>query len=451
MSDHRWASEEAEQAVLGACLCDPEMTVRLATVLAEADFESHKHRVIWDAMMRLYERRIPTDILTVSEEIAAIGKTTAADEVYLSELISAVPAPQNAPHYAKIVAEFATRRRMLDAARQAASKAFDQNLGVEEMMAEIERIVSGATTERNRREAMDMDAVVDQYLATFHDGPGPLIEFGVANVDKLIGGVPRRNLVVIAGRPSIGKSAFGTHVALHNAIRGKRVIYMNLETDEEELFARFASNLAKINSRKIAMKGMAMNGEYSLLEEVMEYMRKLPIVIDSNATGELGDVVSRVRHLHHRAPCDLVIVDHMALMSAQGHERNRVQEMSTISRGMKRLAMEIERPVFALHQLSRAGASRNDPRPILTDLRDSGSIEQDGDLICFLHREGYYKLGVDPERTELIVAKYRNGPTGAEFMRYDMRHNTFWPWDSERGVSRDRRPTQQRAEQAALN
>lgn len=431
MASNRLASLESEQLVIGSCLCDPSLFEQIAPMLRGEDFYHLRYRTAWQTFERLHERGDPIDLVLVVEELDRTGRLESCNESDLAETITMVTVPSWVTSYVAVIQQFSTRRKMLEAVRVAATKTFDQDIDVADMLADVERTIAQAAQGARPRDAKSMSEIIADYRETFHDGPGPLIEMGVRTLDDHIGGIPRRNFVIIAARPSMGKSGFACHMAVHNAQRGKRVIYMNLETDEQEIMARLASNLGKINSRKIAMKAMGINGEYSQLEEVLDQLESLPIVTDCNSTGELSDVLSRVRWLHNREPADLVIIDHMGLMTAAGMERNRVQEMSTITRAIKHLAREIERPVVALHQLSRAGSGRGDPRPILTDLRDSGTAEQDGDIIGFLYREGYYKKGKDPEHTEFIVAKYRNGPVGEVMMRYDMRHNTFWPLEAK--------------------
>ena len=410
---------EAEEAVLGALLLDPDAIIRLATILRPEDFYREKHGWIYDAVLVLHERREAVDFLTVCDELERRGQL---DEVggpaFLSGLINAVPTSVHAEHYARIVERTAIRRRLIEAAGQIAAMAYQEVDDVDEVVDHAEQVLFGVSERRISRELVPIRQVLSDYYdrveyLTRHRGEIIGIPTGFADVDKLLGGFQRSDLVILAARPSVGKTSLALSIA-HNAAKKfrQRVAVFSLEMSDEQVVQRLISAETGINSQRLR-QGEIEEDEWGRFVKATSNLAETLIFIDDTPSISALELRTKARRLHAEVGIDLIVVDYLQLMRGDVRSENRVQEISTISRGLKALARELNVPVLALSQLSRGVESRTDKRPLLSDLRESGALEQDADVVIFIYRDEMYNENTERKNiADIIVAKHRNGPTG---------------------------------------
>ncbi len=416
---------EAEQSVLGSLMIDRDAIIRVAAYLRANDFYRRAHSLIYEAIYDLYNRREPTDLVTLVDELARTENLEAAGgESYLAELIAATPTSVHVEYYARIVTRTAIRRRLIDAGGEIVRIGFDDASEVEEALDSAERLLFDVSQRRGEREFKSMREILEEYfdrLDSLHQHKGEIVGVptGFADFDKLTGGLQRSDLIIVAARPSVGKSALGLGFAFNAAVHhGQTVGMFVLEMSAEQIVQRLLSMETGIDSHRLRM-GFIDDSEWSSVVRAFGRLSEAPIFIDDTASATLMDVRSKARRLHAEHGLDLLIIDYLQLMTAGRRNDNRVQEISEISRGLKGLARELDIPVVALAQLSRAVESRTSHVPMLSDLRESGSIEQDADIVTFIYREETYDP--DTERkgiADLIVAKHRNGPVGTVHLRF---------------------------------
>ncbi len=413
-------STEAEEAVLGALLIDPEAIIRLTTILRPDDFYREKHGWIYDAILALHERREPIDFLTVCDELE---NQVRLDEVggpaFITSLINAVPTSIHAEHYARIVERTAIRRRLLDAAGQIAALAYQEADDVEEVVDRSEQILFGVSERRITRELMPIKQIISDYYdrieyLTRHRGEMIGIPTGFANIDALLTGLQRSDLVILAARPSVGKTALALSIAHHAARRWKqRVAFFSLEMSSEQVVQRLLASETGINSQRLR-KGEIADDEWSRFMKVSSDLAETLFFVDDTPSISALELRTKARRLHAEFGVDLIVVDYLQLMRGDFRSENRVQEIASISRALKALARELNVPVLALSQLSRGVESRTDKIPRLSDLRESGALEQDADVVMFIYRKDMHGITA-PEQANLaqiIIAKHRNGPVG---------------------------------------
>lgn len=413
-------SIEAEEAVLGALLIDPEAIIRLTTILRPEDFYREKHGWIYDAILVLHERREPIDFLTVCDELDRQGRL---DEVggpaFITSLVNAVPTSIHAEHYARIVERTAIRRRLIDAAGQIAALAYQEADDVEEVVDRSEQILFGVSERRITRELMPIKQIIGDYFdrieyLTRHRGEMIGIPTGFANIDALLTGLQRSDLVILAARPSVGKTALALSIAHNAAKRWKqRVAFFSLEMSSEQVVQRLLASETGINSQRLR-KGEIADDEWARFMKVSSDLAETLFFIDDTPSISALELRTKARRLHAEYGVDLIVVDYLQLMRGDFRSENRVQEIASISRALKALARELNVPVLALSQLSRGIESRTDKIPRLSDLRESGALEQDADVVMFIYRHDP-QGAVSPEQANLaqiIIAKHRNGPVG---------------------------------------
>jgi replicative DNA helicase len=408
---------EAEQSVLGSILLDRDAIIRIATSLRSEDFYHPANATIYQAIRDLYERREPTDILTLSDEL---GRREQIDQVgglaYLASLMDAVPTAVHVEYYARIVERTATLRRLIDAGASIVSIGFRDDLDVEDALDMAERTVFDVAQRRTTTEFVQIQSVIEELfdkLDTLQQDRGSLVGIptGFVELDRLTGGFQRSDLIIVAARPSFGKSSFALGLAHTAAVHhGKTVGIFSLEMQAEQVVQRILSIETNVDIHKLRV-GNISDREWSSLSRALGRVGVSPIFIDDSPTVGVMDIKSKARRLQAEHGLDLVIVDYLQLIQGQRSE-NRVQQIAEISRGMKALARELNVPVIALSQLSRAIENRTGHRPMLSDLRESGSIEQDADIVLFIHREDKFDPDTDRKNVaEIILAKHRNGPT----------------------------------------
>jgi len=412
-------SREAEEAVIGAVLINPEAYFDVAQFLRAEDFYIHRHRWIWEALDQLHKERSPIDFLTVSEELDQQGKLEEiGGPAYLTALINNVPTSLHAEAYGRLVEENAIRRRMLEAANDIAKLAFKEDIAVETVMDEAEKAVFGVSERRMTRDLQTIQEVLSQYydrieMITQRGGEFYGVPSGFVDLDNMLTGMQPSDLLIIAGRPGMGKTAFMLSAAKNAAqIYKKHVAIFSLEMSNEQLVQRLISQETGIDSQRLR-SGKIQQDEWPLFNQAIETLSRTHIYLDDTPALTPLQLRTKCRRLHLDLGLDLVLVDYIQLMSSGLRVENRVQEVSHISRNMKILARELNVPVLAAAQLSRAVEQRADKEPQLSDLRESGSLEQDADVVMFIHRpEMYEKDTLKQNLAQIKVAKHRNGPVG---------------------------------------
>jgi len=412
-------SREAEEAVLGSVLINPEVYYDVAQFLKADDFYIHRHRWIWEAFLRLHERRSPIDLLTVSEEIDQVGQLSDVGGVaYLSALINNVPSSLHAEAYGHIVEGTAIRRRMLTAANEIAKLAYQESASIETSLDEAEKAIFSVSERRTTRELQTIrEALSDYYdridaLAT--RGEGAIgVPTGFIDLDRLLSGMQPSDLLIVAGRPGSGKTAFILSAAKNAAQKHKQhVAIFSLEMSNEQLVQRIIAQETGIDSQRLRT-GQLDPDEWPLFAQAIEVLSDTIIFLDDTPSLTPLQLRTKCRRLHMEFQLDLVLVDYIQLMSSGIRSENRVQEVSYISRNLKMLARELNVPVLAAAQLSRAIEQRQDKEPQLSDLRESGSLEQDSDIVMFIHRpELYDQDTLKKNLAQIKVSKHRNGPVG---------------------------------------
>lgn len=432
---------EAEQAVLGACLIERDTIVRLAPLLAAEDFRQHGHVCIYRALIALYERRIPPDLLSVASELRQQRTLEeAGGETYLAELIGMTYTAVHAEHYAGLVRAAAMRRRLVAAAQAVVELAYDESLSLPDTIARADAALQVATRLAPYEGYRAMKDIVPAYYDGLDATTAPPLELGLHDLDRLLGGVRAGQLMLVAARPSIGKSALGIQAAVQVARRGTPVGLISLEMSADEVVDRIAGFTAGVNMHLV--RAGRDQGALARVATVLGSLAELPLYLDDRSNMALADVLARARRMYAEAGIRLLVIDYLQLMDAGapggrggGRSENRNQELGVISKALKGLARELGITVLALSQLNRALESRSKPTPQLSDLRDSGALEQDADIVLFIHRPDKYDERAERNVAQLIVAKHRNGPVGMATMRFDPQHSQFvsYTWNDGEG------------------
>ncbi len=426
-------SIEAEEALLGSLLIDPDVITHVANVVEPADFYLSRHGEIFDVIRKLFDQGEPIDFVTVVEELERRNKL---DDVggrsYIASLVNAVPTAINAYQYAQIVQEKATLRQLISAAADIARKAYDDSQEVKDVVDEAEQLIFAIAERRLDQDIVAiqdvMPAVIEDIRTLAERGEDVLgVPSGFKDLDKMLGGFQKSDLIILAARPGMGKTSFALNVALNAAKHHRmRVGIFSLEMSREQLVQRLLSQEAHINSHNLRQGKIYGEEAWAKLMQAAEILKSCPIYIDDTAALTPFDLRTKARRLYAEHGMDLLIVDYMQLMHTGKRTENRVQEISYISRSMKQLARELKVPLIALSQLSRQVESRADKRPQLSDLRESGSIEQDADVVLFIYREGKNQEEAENSNiTQIIVAKHRHGPVGAVSLFFDQNYTQF--------------------------
>ncbi len=409
---------EAEESVLGALLIDPEALFRVAHFLRPDDFYVQKNGWLYEAILALHERREPLDLVTLRKELADRGQL---DEVggtaYITQLMEAVPTAIHVEAYAHIVEEAAVRRRLIGAAGDIVQLAYREGQEINEVLDRAEQTLFGVSQRRITRDLTPIQDVIREYydrIEYLYDHRGePLgVPTGFIDLDRLLGGMQKSDLLIVAARPGVGKTSLCLSFARHAARMGKHVAIFSLEMSDEQVVQRLVSADTGIDAQRLRL-GQLHEDEWPLFVQATGVLSELPIFIDDTPSISAMQLRTKARRLHAEHGLDLIIVDYLQLMTSDVRVENRVQEVSYISRMLKGLARELEVPLVAASQLSRAVEQRTDKRPVLSDLRESGSLEQDADVVMFIYREEMYKPETEKQHvSDIIVAKHRNGPTG---------------------------------------
>jgi len=420
-------NQEAEQSVLGSLLIDPDAIIKIAAFLRADDFYRETHQYVFRAMAELHERRQPTDFVTVVDELDRSGQLeVVGGPAYLSELIALVPTSVHVEHYAHIVERTALMRRLIAAAGEIAALAYQDHEEVEEVIDKAESILFEVGHRRQSRDLIPISKIIQQYTDRVdwlakHPDDSPGVPTGFNGLDHLFGGLQPSDLIILAARPGIGKTSLAVSIAANAALKAKAIVAMfTLEMSGEQLVQRMLSSHTGIDAQRLRL-GKIGDSEWNELTHMSHVLSETQIYIDDTPSPSPMEIRTKARRLAAEKSLDLIIIDYLQLM--QGGERrseNRVQEISYISRALKGLARELNVPVVALSQLSRAVESRQDKRPVLSDLRESGSIEQDADIVMFIYRDEAYDEDTDRANlADIIVAKHRNGPQGTVTLQFD--------------------------------
>ena len=413
-------NREAEEAVVGAVFINSEVYYDVAQFLSADDFYIHRHKWIWDAFTSLHEQRIPIDLLTVSDELDRRDQLSeVGGPAYLTSLVNQVPSSLNAESYGRIVESHSIRRKMINAANQIASIAYNEQTNVMDVMDEAEKAVFNVSERRLKHDLQPIKSVLSEYYDRIDDLAKRPEEFfgvptGFIDLDKMLTGLQPSDLLIIAGRPGQGKTGFLLSVAKNAALTHKKhVAIFSLEMSNEQVVQRLIAQETGIDSQRLRT-GKIGEHEWPLFTHSIEVFGDTHIYLDDTPAITPLQLRTKCRRLHMEFGLDLVIVDYLQLMGGDTRNDNRVQEVSYISRNLKVLARELNVPVLAAAQLSRAVEQRSDKRPVLSDLRESGSLEQDADIVMFIYRPDQYEKETDKQNVaEIIISKHRNGPVGS--------------------------------------
>ncbi|MDD5927792.1 MAG: replicative DNA helicase [Firmicutes bacterium] len=425
-------NEEAERSVLGAVMLNKDVLSDVLEEVTADDFYNESHREIFRAVWNLYNENTAVDMLTVCEELKKRkALDMAGGRAYIATLTAEVPSTANAVEYAKIVAEKATLRQMIKTTEDITEKGYDAKMAAGEILDYAESSIFKIAQKRQKN---DYSKIQDVLLTNIK-----LIDAAAQNKDKIVGiptgfkdidektsGLQRSDLIIVAARPAMGKTAFALNIAQQSAVKaGSSVMIFSLEMSKEQLGQRLLAMQARVEIQKLK-QGDLDRKDWDRITMALDELNNTKIVIDDTPGISIMEMRNKCRRLKAEQGLDLVVVDYLQLMSLQGKTDNRQQEISTISRNLKLLAREIECPVIVLSQLSRAPEQRQDHRPVLSDLRESGSIEQDADIVIFLYRDDYYNENTDkPGVCEVNIAKHRSGPTDKVELTWVSRYTKF--------------------------
>ncbi|MGD9001453.1 MAG: replicative DNA helicase [Anaerolineae bacterium] len=411
---------EAEEAVLGSLLIDPEALFRVSPFLNPDDFYLQKNGWIYEAILSLHERREPIDFVMLCDDLERQDRLEQiGGAAYVTHLINAVPSAIHVEAYGHIVEQAAIRRRLINAASRIAQLAYQEHENVDQTVDRAEQALFSVSQRRISRDLTPIQDVIRryydriEYLYDHQDEPLG-VPTGFVDLDRLLGGLQRSDLILIAARPSVGKTSLGISIARYAANLGQHVAIFSLEMSSEQVVQRMVSAETGIDAQRLRL-GNLSEAEWPLFVQATGRLSDLPLFIDDTPSISVLQMRTKARRLHAEHGINMILVDYLQLMTA-GDMRgeSRVQEVSYISRSLKGLARELEVPLVAISQLSRAVEQRTEKRPILADLRASGSLEQDADVVMFIYRDELYNPETEfPSIAEIIVAKHRNGPTGS--------------------------------------
>lgn len=411
---------DAEKSLLGAVLIDEETLADISEHVTPKDFYDKRHGTVFGGMMRLYEHHKPVDLLTLTEELKKKDELDAVGgSAYLTELTNYVPTAAHAEAYAELVSQKAIRRRLIKASGEISELGFDENTSTQELLEKAEQELFSVSDQSLKQDLVSIETILtDSFdrMEELHRNKGALrgVRTGWRDLDGITAGLQRSDLIILAARPAMGKTTLVTNLAYNVATVAKQaVLFFSLEMSKEQLVDRMLADASGVDAWNIRT-GNLSDEDFSKLSEAMGEMAEAPIFLDDTPGLSVLEMRTKARRAAHTAPLGLIIVDYLQLMQGSGKDNgNRVQEVSEISRGLKLIARELNVPVIALSQLSRSVESRTPQVPQLSDLRESGSIEQDADIVMFIYREAYYNPETERENiTDLILAKHRNGPTG---------------------------------------
>lgn len=423
---------EAEQAVLGALIIDGEAMLSVMEKLRAEDFYRHAHRLIYAAMVELSEEQQPVDLVTITsrlkdkDQLEEVGGVT-----YLTELANAVPTSANIDYYASIVEEKSILRKLIRTATEIVSSGYRSEEDVTELLSVAEQRIMELSNQKSTRDFVPIrDVLMDvfeqvEYLYN-HRGGVTGIPSGFIDLDRMTSGFQKNDLIIVAARPSVGKTAFALNIAQNVGVRSKETVAIfSLEMSAAQLVQRIICAESNVDASRLRT-GQLENEDWEKMTMAIGTLSEAKIFIDDSPSITVAEIRAKCRRLKREHGLGLVIIDYLQLIHGRGSSENRQQEVSEISRTLKAIARELEVPVIALSQLSRGVEQRQDKRPLMSDLRESGSIEQDADIVAFLYRDDYYNQESEKKNTiEIIIAKQRNGPVGTVELAFLKNYNKF--------------------------
>lgn len=427
-------SEEAEQSVLGSLMLDKDAITRIADIVKPEDFYRDIHGMIFEAMLELYEAREPIDVLSVANRLEEKGQIeTVGGPSALATLVNSVPSASNIAHYAKLVQRKATLRRLIGAGNDITEMGFDEREDVEKQLDEAEQRLFKVSQKFVKQDFVPIKPILEsafERIEALHKSDSAFrgVPTGFPDLDSLLSGLQKSDLIILAARPSIGKTTFALDIARQAGVYAKVPVgIFSLEMGSDQLVDRMIASHANVDLWRLRT-GRLQDNDFRLMGDAFGALSEAPIFIDDTGSVNIMEMRTMARRLQAEHKLGLIIIDYLQLMegrSSRGSD-NRVQEISEISRGLKQLARELNIPVLALSQLSRAVESRPDQVPKLSDLRESGSIEQDADVVMFLYREDRAKPDTPNKNiVDVIVAKHRNGPVGRVQLYFHENAATF--------------------------
>lgn len=426
---------EAEQSVLGSLMLDKDAIIKIADLVKVGDFYKDDHNLIYEKMLSLYEEREPIDVLSVSNKLEEIGKLDqVGGSTYLASLVNTVPSASNIIHYAKVVQKKATLRRLIKAASDILEMGYKEGEDVQKTLDEAEQKLFKVSQKYIKQDFIPIKSILESAfnrIDELHKDGNSFrgVPTGFPDMDGILAGLQKSDLVILAARPSIGKTTFALDIARHIGVREKVPVgIFSLEMSADQLIDRMIAAEAQVDLWRLRtgkLRSEGENNDFQRIGEAMGVLSEAPIYIDDSASSNVMEMRTMARRLQAEHNLGLIIIDYLQLMEGRGNE-NRVQEISEISRALKNLARELNIPVLALSQLSRAVESRSPQIPKLSDLRESGSIEQDADVVLFLYREDREKPDTPNKNiVEVHIAKHRNGPVGRASLYFEENSTTF--------------------------
>jgi replicative DNA helicase len=428
---------EAEQAVLGSLLIDRDAVLKIADIITPDDFYSDKHRIIYECMVDVYGQHDPIDILNVTNRLKERGAVeTIGGRSYLLTLTNAVPSASNVISYANIVQRKATLRRLIKAGHDILQKAYDDSTDdVSAQLDASEQALFAVSQKHLRQNFVPIASILtDAFdrIDEIHKESGKLrgVPTGFTYLDKKLGGLQKSDLVILAARPSMGKTSLALDIARHVAVMERIPVgIFSLEMSKDQLVDRLLCAQAGVDLWKMRtgkLSDAPGHDDFPRIGQAMGVLSEAPLYIDDSPMTNVMEIRTKARRLQMEHGLGLIVLDYLQLMEGRGNTDNRVQEIAEISRALKGLARELNIPVLALSQLSRAVEAQNVPIPKLAHLRESGSIEQDADVVMFIYREDYYKPETERKNiADVIIAKHRNGPTGKLELYFDQEKASF--------------------------
>lgn len=426
---------EAEASLLGAILIDSDAIVKIADTISSNDFYDPRHKHIYEAISLLYERREAIDVLTLADQLKNSGVLDVIGGAsYLTELTNFVPTAAHVEQYADIVAQKALRRRLIQASQKMVELGFDEGKNLKELIEDAEANLFEVSQQHVKQSVVSLETILSESfdrLDELHKDKQKIrgVPTGFKDMDNILAGLQRSDLFILAARPSMGKTALALNLAHNVAVQAKEpVLVFSLEMSKEQLVDRLLAMESGVDAWALRT-GNLTDSDFEKLGHAMGTLSEAQIFIDDTPGITVSDLRTKTRREAHQRKLGLIIVDYLQLMSGGGKyggDGNRVQEISEISRGLKAIARELNVPLIALSQLSRSVESRSPQIPQLADLRESGSIEQDADVVAFIYREDYYNPETDRKNlTDILIKKHRNGPTGGVELYFDKEKQRF--------------------------
>lgn len=432
---------DAEASLLGSLLIDSDAIVKVADAVTPKDFYDDRHGIIYAAIRSLYEKHSPIDVLTVTEQLQNTSQIDiVGGAAYITELSNDVPTAAHVEQYASIVSQKAIRRRLIKASQEITTLGFDESKSLQELIGDAEAQLFDVSQRHVKQDIVNLESILSdsfERLDELHKDKGMIrgIPTGFKDVDSTLAGFQRSDLIILAARPSMGKTALALNLAHNVATKADETVLMfSLEMSKEQLVDRMLAMESGVDAWALRT-GSLSDQDFERIGHAMGTLSEAQIYIDDTPGITISDMRTKARREAHKHPLGLIVVDYLQLMSGGSRfssESNRVQEITEISRGLKGIARELNVPMLALSQLSRSVESRHQQIPQLSDLRESGSIEQDADVVVFIYREDYYNPETDRQNiTDILIKKHRNGPLGNIELYFDKEKQRFRSLDSK--------------------